>query len=511
MKRLKSLLPFVLLSASTVHAAGVGSLFRYSFVSPNLYCLNFGYYDAAHALGITGFDLNPAGLARMNMVSFGTAFSTSKRADARIDLEILPDSFYFGKVIVPVGLGFEEAGGWDFLGAGSKVGPFAFGFGFRRGELVGVQAAIDTEVIQHWDKTIPFVISHSLFPEIPAALGNIPVNIAISGDGDFNFTINGNGAISYFPITFGAALDLGVTSFGLGGTVNIYKGSASIAGEGEGTFTNVAGSITQGTWPIPLPWKVAITIHGSAEEDSLYFENFDGDLTGTQFVLRMGNQTRITNLILGELVLGGVIEEAFPTTFGSGFTNRLIYASGMPRTIIFDTTNYTLNVDYVNMRITGDVSVYLSDFAKTIINDSTAYPFKLSPQTNLYFAGVYKLYNWDFNLGGGVVGFIPPGQGWGRIYFDGGVRWHQFITWNFGVLAAWQRYQVASYKVTTPPIVVVGLGGEAKFFGVGLDFGVRTNTTSAILAAISASRNVSLQKFNLLNWMSFGIGLKYDL
>jgi len=512
MKKLSAMLPLMLFITGIVYSQGVGNLFQYSFVSPNLYCLDFGYYDAAHALGITGFDINPAGLSRMKNLSLATAYSTSKRADARIDVQIAPDSFFFGKVVLPVELGFEEKGGWDFLGAGGKIGPFAFGFGYRRGEIIGVHPSIDTMVAGSWSGSVPFAINHALFPQIPASFGTIPVLVTISGSGWLHFNIQGTGPneITTTPITFGTALDLGPTSFGLGATMNVFKGNADITGRGEGSFDNVAGTITEMPY-VPSLYKVDIKLSGSAEDDSLYQEDFHGAVTGTQFILRAGNQTTIRNLIVGELVFGGVVEEAFPVTFAGGFTNRLMYASGVPTNILIDTNNVNISIDYINRKITGTAKAALSDFLRTTISDSTANPFKLSPQTNLYFAGLYRLSNWEFNLGGGMVGFLPTGQGWGRIYVDGGVKLHQFIDWHLGFVTAWQRYQVASYSITTPPVVVVGLGGEARLFGVGLDFGVRTNTTAMILQAISETQQVELVKFNLLDWTSFGLGLKFDL
>jgi len=498
----------LMLAAGIVHAGGVGGRILYSFVSPNLFCLDFGYYDAACVSGITGFDLNPAGLGWMKSVSLATAFSTTKRTDARIDLQLVDSTFYFGQVVIPVSLGFEETGGWDFLGEGTKIGPFAFGFGFRRGEQLGLKPVIDTVIARHWTGTIPFSISHSTFPQIPSSAGSIPITITVSGDGRLHFNIIGNGSITYTPFTCGAAFDLGVTSFGLGATANIFYGNANVSGRGEGSFENVVGTISARSGL--TDWTADLDFAGSVNNDSVYQENFKGDLHGTQFILRAGNLTKVPNLIAGELVLGGVVEEVFPATIGTGFTNFFVYTSGIPTDIFFDTSNVTIQVDSVNHRITGTVNLSLSDFLRTTRFDSAAYPFKFIPQTNLYAAGVYRISNWEFNLGAGMVGFLPNGPGWGRLFLDGGIKLHAGLDWHLGVVTALQRYQVASYSVVTPPIVMAGLGVGANLFGVGLDFALSSNISQAIIEAIASTSSVKMVDYRTLNWVGFGFGLKYD-
>ncbi|MEO0255242.1 MAG: hypothetical protein ABIN20_07480 [candidate division WOR-3 bacterium] len=480
--------------------------FYYRTPLNSLYFLHRGFLDVSQGEGIIGENLNPASLhfgAKNELVIFGSnGFKTEIDFNIPIGIDSIGGT-EIPKYEIPLKLTAEDKGGFDFLGAKTKVGLIDLGISYYNEEIYG--ANLDLNYLNNisLDLKIKDFLSKEDHPDIPKNV-TIPVKIKLEGDG--NLIFNGNGTLKsqLSPFNIGASIGFGIIGLGAGINIKRYSGKADLNYDIKGNFQSITLRIDS-TFKDNLgrPWNVNISINGPFK-DKIFNDKITGDFSGTQFGVVLGAKVQVPLI-----TAGFSFNYNFPFTLSGGIQGLYSYIDGISKYLI-DTNNIT--VDTINRTITGQVNIdsvefFYNNLEHEILRKSLKFPGLLG----LNAGANINLLIINLNLAGGID--LPQGRyAFGKAYFMVSSGFGAgFFHINYGSVFSWRYLKYEDFYLFTPPNVTFGLGSNLNLPFFSLYLGARTTPFLGVLSGIQKIGGQGKRFVNPLKTFAFNFGIKIKI
>jgi hypothetical protein len=501
---MKKILLSGLLTAMLAGYAGAQTIdqalkFRISMSTPdlNLYFLDHGFLDIVQAHGAVGMMVNPAGLERTQGLDVFVAGSLSKDVSSDFKVKIIDSSEVSPAISVPTSLTLTDKGGLDYVGLAGKAGPFGLGIAVQRGS--GMEMFLDssvTEVSQQMTYDYPYLLDSTMVSGLPVP---VIVNLRVSGTGVITMGGQGNVSIMNTPVFLGSGTKFGPFKMGMGIKVTKLSATGDFNINSSARIQDLSGIVGDTINGIRID---SIEVHSSFDS-SIFYDNFECNLSGTQTSLVLS-----ANFEIPILKAGMSIEKGMPYTLKGDYFNSAGIPYGEPR---LDSVNVdSLSYNPSDSSITGKARLYLGGIE---------YKHKSGQEEGgIEFPGILSvkaslgLKFWGFRLGINGGTDIMDGQ-WpmlGKAYASAGTSLSiKKATLSIGLASSWQYVALDEKKIySTPPMVLAGVGVRMPVYVGEVMVATRMNLANGILKVQNMS---SVSDFKPWETFALSAGLRFDL
>jgi len=463
----------------------------------NLYFLDPGFLDLNQSHGSVGMMNNPAGLGRTKILDLFLAGSLSKDYKTDMELDLTKATEVTGSVRLPTTLNLEDKGGLDYAGVAGKAGPFGIGVSLTRD--FGFEAGIDhgdVAVTQSFTYSYPYTIpAGTVLGGVPLPV-DVPINWTVAGTGTITMASTGSAQFVNRPLFLGMGTKTGPFLWGLGFkqtrieavaemNINFTESIDSLRGLITGTSNNVRLDSIKVTTPF---------------DDSIFFDHFSSELSGTKYSVVLG-----ANMEIPILKLAMSMEQSLPYKLEGSYFNRAGLPYGQPDLLGVDVTGMTFNP--ADTSIHGSAMLNVGGVEYTRKSASDTGQIDMPGITSLKASLGLKFWGFRLGVNGGMDMLDKKWPNLGTAYASVGTSLNiKVVNLRLGLAGRWPYLALEEDKLyTTPPTVLFGTG-----VGIPLPFGelmgsARINLTNGLLK-VSSTEN--LKSFNPIETVALGAGLR---
>jgi len=467
---------------------------HYSYPISNLFFINPGFANPSVSRGLLGFSLNPAGLLHAQdselMITFAPTMKTKIATEFAIPFDSL--AAIIDTVKIPAMLGVNQKGGVDFLGALFNIGGWRLGFGYQKGDYLGLDFFADAKATAEFEFSYNDTLTHSDIEEIPVD-DTIPVRINLRGAGNLFLVGNGNGGFKSNSFIIALAHKFLGLDMGLG--FQIIPVTLS------GNFTSLfSGKLIGGAQLSVEPtgnWTIDATFEPEIDADSILNCYGDADMKfyASSFYWGLKKEWRYLSL--------GICGEFSPPMFVSGdWGLTFSFPSDMPK-IRFDDDN--LVVDTIKKVISGRAKLVVYDFEKgdSVFKGEVQHLFMSSNGVT----GGMSLRVWRLETG--MFGGLNVSNDGSYLRIRAGINWgfRTFVPLRAGIIFHFQWFNVADIPLTALPVISFGGGTDFNIRRFNIFLNLSGNTTQGAASFIIPGIVGGEKKQSAL--VAMGLGLRY--
>lgn len=469
----------------------------------NLYFLDLGFLDLNLAHGSVGMMNNPGGLGQTGIMDVTVAGSLSKDVSMSTDIKLMDSTEVTGELKIPTNLTLTDQGGLDYVGVAGKMGPFGVGIAYQRSFAVevGLDQA-DMDITQKFNYVYKDTLDSDASGPLPGGI-QIPVTYNVSAVTSIRLKGSGQARISNQPIFVGAGTKYGPFNMGMGVKVTKIEAIAN-------TYLNLSGDIDslKGTLDGPLTSLTTndtitfdnITVN-TPFADSVFYDKFSSNLTGTQYSLIIGG-----NMELPIVKLGMSMELGMPYKLSGFYYNNAGLPSGQPELENVDVSNLHFSGD----SLTGGIGL---DIGGVEYNRKTAADtgeIELPGVTSLKASLGFKLWGLRIGATGGMDMMTGEWPMIGNAYASLGTSLSiKRTSLRLGLASRWQYLALEDDKLySSAPMVILGAGVGIPFPKGELMLGSRINLANGIL---STSNLEKMEDFKPWETIALNAGIRVSI
>jgi hypothetical protein len=436
----------------------------YSYPAANLFFIHPGFADPSASRGLIGFTQNPAGLMRESasglMLTIAPSMKTLIQTEFAVPLDSITD--ILDTIRIPARLGFEQVGGFDFLGVMIRIKDWRLGIGLQKGDYLRLDFNADARAQADCEVIFDDTLTSDDIGGIPLE-DSIPVHFEFSGSGEVS--VAGGGDAQYESNSFVIAiarrflgLDIGLgwqlTPVAIEGDVNAWFGNGLLAG--------LSLSVQPGS-----DWDIDASFDSRLEADSLVGCEGNADLEFYLSTVYWGIKKDWRYFSFG------LCGEFSPPLLVDGGWEAMTRLPGDIPKIRFE--DDSLIVDTVQKKISGHATLVIYDFER----DDTTYRGDL---TSLFMSsngvtGGMSLRVWRFETGiFGGLNFSSDGT-YLKTKFGIDVGLRTFIPLRAGAILHFQYFNVGGLPITALPVLSLGCGTDFRIKKLNFFVNVSGNTT----------------------------------
>lgn len=497
MRKILSVIFFNLLLTGYLSAQTVSSEMEahLSMSTPelNLYFLDLGFLDLNLAHGSVGMMNNPGGLGLTGIMDVTVAGSMSKDASISTDIKLMDSTEVSSEIKIPTYLTLTDQGGFDYAGISGKMGPFGVGIAYQRSFALeaGLDKA-DMDISQSFNYTYDYMLSADSAGTLPGGL-QVPVTFNVSAVTNVRLKGSGSARISNQPVFVGAGTKYGPFNMGMGVKVTRVEAVASTTLKLSGSIDNLRGvladSIDAGGTSVYFD---TIDVYAPFA-DSIFYDNFSSDLTGTQYSVVMGG-----HMELPIVKLAMSLEYGMPYKLSGYYYNNAGLPEGQP---VLENVNVTdLVYDSLTSTFRGNVRLDLGGVEYTRKTAADTGEIELPGMTSLKASLGLKFWGLRVGVNGGMDMMNGEWPMIGNAYASVGTSLSiKRTSLRLGLASRWQYLTLENDKVySSAPMMILGAGLGIPFPKGELMLGSRINLANGILSASNLEKNENFRPWETI-------------
>ena len=491
------LLGTVAISAQTSVSSQLGAHLSMSSPDLNLYFLDPGFLDLNQSRGSIGMMNNPAGLGKTKILDVFFAGSLSKSYTTDMQLKLTKATEVTGEVTLPTSVNLKDQGGLDYLGIAGRAGPLGVGLALTRN--FGFEAGIDqgeVAVIQSFQYTYPDTIRRgTMLGGVPLPV-DVPINWTVSATGTITMHSSGTASFMNRPLFIGTGIKGGPFVLGVGFKRTRIEAVAELNINFTERIDSLRGIVSGVSNYIYLD---SIKVR-SPFDDSIFYDRFTSQLSGTKYSLVLG-----ANMEIPILKLAMSLEQSLPYKLEGSYYNRAGLPYGQPRLLGVDMSHLVYNPADSSIRGSAALNVGGVEYNRKSASDTGQ--LDMPAVTSLKASLGLKFWGLRLGINAGMDMMEKKWPTLGTAYASAGTSLGlKVVNLKLGLAGRWPYLALEENKLySTPPTVLFGAG-----VGIPLPIGeimgaARINLTNGLL---KVSNTQNLKSFNPLETVALGAGLR---